>query len=106
MTLTYLVTGSAGFIGSALVMRLLERGDVVVGIDNHNAYYDKGLKEARLASMLITKTINTFELTSQIKVKLKKFFLNTSPRGWFIWPLRLEYGILLKTRWLILKAIL
>ncbi len=44
-----LVTGSAGFIGSALSIRLLERGERVVGIDNHNAYYDPALKEARLA---------------------------------------------------------
>ena len=43
-----LVTGSAGFIGSALSIRLLERGDEVVGIDNHNDYYDPKLKEARL----------------------------------------------------------
>ena len=44
-----LVTGSAGFIGSALTMRLLARGDEVVGIDNHNDYYDPAIKEARLA---------------------------------------------------------
>ena len=44
-----LVTGSAGFIGSALSIRLLDRGDYVVGIDNHNTYYDPALKEARLA---------------------------------------------------------
>jgi UDP-glucuronate 4-epimerase len=44
-----LVTGSAGFIGSALTLRLLERGDAVIGIDNHNDYYDPALKEARLA---------------------------------------------------------
>jgi len=43
-----LVTGAAGFIGSALTLRLLERGDTVIGIDNHNAYYDPALKEARL----------------------------------------------------------
>ncbi len=44
-----LVTGAAGFIGSALTLRLLERGDTVIGIDNHNDYYDPSLKEARLA---------------------------------------------------------
>ena len=44
-----LVTGAAGFIGSALSIRLLERGDKVFGIDNHNDYYDPELKEARLA---------------------------------------------------------
>ncbi|MBF0612404.1 MAG: NAD-dependent epimerase [Magnetococcales bacterium] len=44
-----LITGAAGFIGSALALRLLERGDSVIGIDNHNNYYDPILKEARLA---------------------------------------------------------
>jgi len=44
-----IVTGSAGFIGSALCLRLLSRGDEVVGIDNHNNYYSPRLKEDRLA---------------------------------------------------------
>lgn len=43
-----LVTGSAGFIGASLVSALLARGIAVVGIDNHNDYYDVGLKEARV----------------------------------------------------------
>ena len=43
-----LVTGSAGFIGSALTLRLLARGDTVIGIDNHNDYYDPAIKEARI----------------------------------------------------------
>jgi UDP-glucuronate 4-epimerase len=46
-----LVTGTAGFIGSALALRLLERGDEVVGIDNLNDYYDVELKKARLARL-------------------------------------------------------
>ncbi|MCZ6731272.1 MAG: NAD-dependent epimerase [Gammaproteobacteria bacterium] len=44
-----LVTGSAGFIGAALAIRLLERGDTVLGIDNLSDYYDVSLKETRLA---------------------------------------------------------
>ncbi len=44
-----LVTGSAGFIGSALSLRLLERGDEVIGLDCLNDYYDVNLKKARLA---------------------------------------------------------
>ncbi len=47
-----LITGAAGFIGSALALRLLNRGDTVIGIDNHNDYYDTALKEARLARHL------------------------------------------------------
>jgi len=44
-----LITGAAGFIGNNLALRLLERGDEVIGIDNLNDYYDPTLKEARLA---------------------------------------------------------
>lgn len=47
-----LVTGAAGFIGSALSLRLLERGDEVIGIDDLNDYYDISLKEARLKRTL------------------------------------------------------
>ena len=43
-----LVTGAAGFIGAALALRLLERGDEVVGVDNLDPYYDVSLKQARL----------------------------------------------------------
>ena len=44
----FLVTGSAGFIGSSLTLELLSRGDEVVGFDSHNDYYDPNLKEARI----------------------------------------------------------
>jgi UDP-glucuronate 4-epimerase len=47
----FLVTGSAGFIGSHVAHHLLARGDTVVGLDNHNNYYDPKLKEARLARL-------------------------------------------------------
>ncbi|EKO3453365.1 NAD-dependent epimerase [Vibrio fluvialis] len=44
----YLVTGAAGFIGSAVIERLCAEGHDVVGIDNLNDYYDVALKDARL----------------------------------------------------------
>jgi UDP-glucuronate 4-epimerase len=44
-----LITGAAGFIGSNLALRLLERGNTVIGIDKRNNYYDPAIKEARLA---------------------------------------------------------
>lgn len=46
-----LVTGAAGFIGMHVTQRLLERGDMVIGIDNINDYYDPALKHARLAQL-------------------------------------------------------
>ena len=47
-----LVTGAADSIIPTLRLRLLERGDDVVGIDNHNDYYDPALKEARLSQKI------------------------------------------------------
>ncbi|MFO0963578.1 MAG: NAD-dependent epimerase [Phycisphaerales bacterium] len=49
--MTTLVTGAAGFIGSAVAQRLLEQGERVVGLDNLNDYYDPALKRARLARL-------------------------------------------------------
>jgi UDP-glucuronate 4-epimerase len=46
-----LVTGAAGFIGSHVAFRLLERGERVIGLDNLNDYYDVRLKHARLARL-------------------------------------------------------
>ncbi|MCT7597595.1 NAD-dependent epimerase [Aliarcobacter butzleri] len=50
-----LVTGTAGFIGYHLALKLLERGDEVVGLDNINDYYDVNLKYARLTKLGINK---------------------------------------------------
>lgn len=47
-----LVTGTAGFIGSHVAMKLLERGDEVIGLDSLNDYYDVNLKKARLARFI------------------------------------------------------
>ena len=46
-----IVTGSTGFIGFSLCTILLERGDDIVGIDNHNDYYDTKIKDARLQKL-------------------------------------------------------
>ena len=43
-----LITGTAGFIGSHLAIKLLERGDEIVGLDNINDYYDQNVKYGRL----------------------------------------------------------
>ena len=50
-----LVTGTAGFIGSFVAQRVLERGDEVVGLDNINDYYDVNLKYGRLEKAGIKK---------------------------------------------------
>lgn len=50
-----LVTGAAGFIGSHVCHRLLDRGEEVIGVDNLNDYYDPALKQARLAQLLERK---------------------------------------------------
>jgi len=47
-----LVTGAAGFIGAALCMKLLEKGENVIGIDNLNSYYDTKLKQRRLNNII------------------------------------------------------
>ncbi len=49
--MTIIVTGAAGFIGSAVCQRLLARGQAVVGVDEFNAYYDPALKAARAAHL-------------------------------------------------------
>src|SRR5437868_15507179 len=46
-----LITGAAGFIGASVARTLLARGDRVIGIDNLNAYYDVGLKQARVDAL-------------------------------------------------------
>jgi len=52
MNMKVLVTGTAGFIGSHVALKLLERGDKVIGFDNLSDYYDVNLKKARLARFM------------------------------------------------------
>ena len=60
MQRTVLVTGAAGFIGAALSIRMLQRGDRVVGLDNLNDYYDPSLKQARLRQIEATAPVGSW----------------------------------------------
>ncbi len=74
-----LVTGSAGFIGSALTLRLLARGDSVIGIDNHNDYYDPALKEARLARHADHPNYTHIRLSLEDRQGIKELFATHKP---------------------------
>ena len=66
-----LVTGSAGFIGFHLVKALLKNGNIVVGIDNLNDYYDPRLKRARLSELkLFSKELDAEKLYSFIELDI------------------------------------
>tara|TARA_Y100000768_G_scaffold63599_1_gene43707 strand:- start:8459 stop:9466 length:1008 start_codon:yes stop_codon:yes gene_type:complete len=75
-----LVTGSAGFIGSFLCNKLLEREDTVIGIDNHNNYYDPKLKEARLEMLLKKKNYKHFKFDICDEKNLNSVFDKYKPK--------------------------
>ena len=68
-----LVTGSAGFIGSFVCLRLLEKNNDVVGIDNHNNYYDPKIKDARLDKLRKFSNYKHYKIDISNKHELKKF---------------------------------
>lgn len=74
-----LVTGAAGFIGSTLSKRLLERGDDVIGIDNLNDYYDVGLKKARLALISSHKNFTNVEINIEDYKSILEVFKKYKP---------------------------
>jgi UDP-glucuronate 4-epimerase len=76
-----LVTGAAGFIGSALSIRLLDRGDEVIGIDNLNDYYDPKLKEARMARHLDHPNFTHVNIDLEDREGIKHLFEKEKPQG-------------------------
>ncbi|MGB5719032.1 MAG: NAD-dependent epimerase [Gammaproteobacteria bacterium] len=74
-----LVTGSAGFIGSALSLRLLERGDEVIGIDSLNDYYDVALKEARLQRTAVYDDFTDLRVSIDDRVAMADIFSKHRP---------------------------
>ena len=75
-----LVTGSAGFIGSTLTLRLLARGDEVIGIDNHNDYYDPSIKQARLARFVDHPSYTHLRIDLADKVAIEDCFQTHQPQ--------------------------
>lgn len=76
-----LITGAAGFIGNALALRLLERGDEVVGIDNLNDYYDPSLKEARLARTRDHPAFTDIRIDLEDRQGIAELFARHRPDG-------------------------
>ena len=71
-----LITGGAGFIGSSLAHRLLDRGDTVHAIDNLNDYYEVSLKQARLAQLTSREGFSFDEMELADKDAIEKLFAN------------------------------
>ena len=80
-----LVTGTAGFIGSHLAIKLLKRGDEVVGVDNINDYYDQNVKYGRLQRGGIIQN-----LKDGINIEYNKLITSTTDKNYKFIKLDLE----------------
>jgi UDP-glucuronate 4-epimerase len=74
-----LVTGVAGFIGFHVSLRLLARGDTVIGIDNVNHYYDVHLKEARLAILADQERFQFHQIDLADRSRIEELFTHEKP---------------------------
>jgi UDP-glucuronate 4-epimerase len=75
-----LVTGTAGFIGNALAIKLLERGDEVIGVDNLNDYYDVRLKQARLARIAGHPKFTELRVSLEDRPAMERAFAEHRPQ--------------------------
>ncbi len=74
-----LVTGSAGFIGFSLCEKLLKRGDDILGIDNHNDYYDPKIKDSRLKLLIKYSNYQHYRTDLTDRKNLDKIFNEQRP---------------------------
>ena len=74
-----LVTGAAGFIGMHSCLRLLARGDHVIGVDNLNDYYDVTLKQARLARLTPHEHFSFHQISVEDKAAMESMFATEKP---------------------------
>lgn len=75
-----LVTGAAGFIGSHACLRLLDRGEDVLGLDDLNDYYDVSLKQARLARLTRYPNFRFFQMDVADRPAMADLFAKEQPR--------------------------
>lgn len=76
----YLVTGAAGFIGMHTALKLLARGEEVVGLDNLNDYYDVNLKLARLARLTVHPGFRFEKMAVEDRDAVAKLFRDYRPQ--------------------------
>ncbi len=74
-----LVTGAAGFIGYHTALKLLDRGDEVIGLDNLNAYYDVTLKQARLARLTPHRNFSFEQIDVADREAVARLFAQRKP---------------------------
>jgi len=75
-----LITGSAGFIGSALCLKLLDIGHEIIGIDNHNNYYDPKIKDERLKRIMKYSKYKHYKDDLSNQKRLEEIFKNHKPQ--------------------------
>ena len=75
-TKNIMITGAAGFIGSELCLKLIGQGFQVIGIDNHNDYYDPNLKENRLNRYIDNSSYTHYRINIEDSIELDRIFKN------------------------------